>query len=239
MTDYFTDKEVTRPIPYYQLTLTEYQQSAMKTAVFPEMYQPLGITYAALKLAGEAGEVAEKIGKMIRDTDFGVKFHDIGPDDELSGFDTDAIVKELGDVLWYCAALAKQIGVTLDEVAAANLEKLASRAERGVLPGSGDVRYWANALTSHASWALHITQSTRRLWQCYSLLQNWIKLTRNSWNLAVVNCILSMICAIMAGRALALAILMMAATSLTGQNEMLAIPSLSPIRHGRGKSCIR
>jgi NTP pyrophosphatase (non-canonical NTP hydrolase) len=75
-------------------------------------------------LTGEAGEVAEKVKKMVRD----------------GTLDTEGLKKELGDVLWYLAALASDLGVTLEEVAAGNVTKLRSRAERGVIGGSGDNR---------------------------------------------------------------------------------------------------
>jgi len=80
-----------------------------------------------LGLAGESGEVAEKIKKMLRD--------DI-PEEAVR----ESLVKELGDVLWYVANLAHDLSITLDEVAHANVSKLLDRSERGVLQGSGDNR---------------------------------------------------------------------------------------------------
>jgi len=97
------------------------------TAVYPNAGDNL--VYPTLGLAGEAGEVAEKVKKLIRD-DAGV----------LSDERRAAIAKELGDVLWYVAQVATEAGLDLDEIAAANLEKLLSRAQRGVLQGSGDDR---------------------------------------------------------------------------------------------------
>ncbi len=82
-----------------------------------------------LGLVGEAGEVAEKYKKIIRDKQ-GI----------VSNEDKDLIVKELGDVLWYTAMLAKYLGVSFDDVATANINKLSSRKERGVQRGSGDNR---------------------------------------------------------------------------------------------------
>lgn len=90
------------------------------------MQQVTGM-YNAMGLAGECGEVAEKIKKYARD---GAFFPDL----------RDAIQKELGDVLWYLSQLAADFGLSLEQVASANLEKLASRAQRGVLSGSGDNR---------------------------------------------------------------------------------------------------
>ncbi len=109
------------------MELSEYQRRSRVTAVYPDAGNNL--VYPTLGLSGEAGEVAEKVKKMIRD-DAGV----LG--DERRA----AIAKELGDVLWYVAQVATEAGLDLDEVAAANLAKLLSRQERGVLQGSGDDR---------------------------------------------------------------------------------------------------
>jgi len=106
--------------------LNEYQHSARKTAIYPHEY---GIIYTALGLNGETGEIAEKVKKVIRDRD-GV-------------FDKEAkneMAKELGDVLWYVANMAHELGYALDEIADINLEKLESRAERGKIKGDGDNR---------------------------------------------------------------------------------------------------
>lgn len=99
----------------------EYQEEASKTAIYPEQYK---IVYPALGLAGEAGEVAEKVKKHIRD---GV-------------LNVEDLKKELGDVLWYLAAIASDLGLNLDDVADANLQKLRSRQARGVIGGNGDNR---------------------------------------------------------------------------------------------------
>jgi NTP pyrophosphatase (non-canonical NTP hydrolase) len=106
--------------------LSEYQRLARRTAQYP---REAWLTYPALGLAGEAGEVAEHAKKAIRD-DGGV----------LSDERRAAMSKELGDVLWYVAQLASELGLELDEIAQANLEKLLSRQRRGVLSGSGDER---------------------------------------------------------------------------------------------------
>ncbi len=108
------------------MTLDEYQQAALRTAIFP---QETAIVYPTLGLTGEAGEVADKVKKTIRD--FGGDF---------SADRRREIALELGDVLWYAATLARDLGFTLDEVARMNVEKLASRVARGKLHGEGDNR---------------------------------------------------------------------------------------------------
>jgi len=104
-----------------------YQRQARKTAI----YQNLGnnFVYPTLGLTGKAGEVAEKIKKVIRDKNGLI---DKNTRQELK--------KELGDVLWYLANLATEAGLSLEEIARTNLEKLASRKKRGKLHGSGDNR---------------------------------------------------------------------------------------------------
>ena len=105
------------------MTFNEYQARAHALAFYPDNR---GIEYVGLKLAGEAGEVAEKVGKMIRD----------GMPDN---FPTE-IAKELGDVLWYVQEMAGINGYTLADVAEMNITKLESRKARGVLGGNGDNR---------------------------------------------------------------------------------------------------
>ena len=108
------------------MNLNDYQNESQRTAIYP---LDRGIEYTALGLVSEAGEVAGKIKKVLRDNG-GV-------------FDVQAkqdIAAELGDTLWYVAALARELGRSLDGVAQDNLDKLASRARRGTLTGSGDVR---------------------------------------------------------------------------------------------------
>ena len=108
-----------------------YQRSAHTTACYPEAGR---LTYPALKLAGEAGEVAEKLGKAIRSGQW-------KPGQALESQDVkQGLVKELGDVLWYVAEIATELGLPLSYVAEANLAKLSSRQERGVLDGNGDER---------------------------------------------------------------------------------------------------
>jgi NTP pyrophosphatase (non-canonical NTP hydrolase) len=102
----------------------EYTTQAIKTAVFP---QRCALEYLTLGLMNEAGEVGGKVKKMLRgDYD----------EDKLR----DMLQGELGDVLWYLAVLTQQAGLTLEDVAKANLEKLMDRKDRGVLKGNGDNR---------------------------------------------------------------------------------------------------
>lgn len=110
----------------------EYQRGTARTAIYPgagDACSYAGLSYVGLGLAGEGGEVAGKIKKVARDDD-GI----------ISDTARAKIADELGDVLWYAAQLATQLGVDLGSIAEANLAKLADRAERGVLQGSGDQR---------------------------------------------------------------------------------------------------
>ena len=113
---------------YYQEAAIQYDTSRL--AIDKEARYD-GYMEKALGLAGETGEVIEKIKKMIRDKD-GV-FHQ-APEEIAE------LKKELGDVLWYLSALAFYNGIDLDDVARANLDKLRSRKERNQIHGSGDNR---------------------------------------------------------------------------------------------------
>ena len=108
------------------MTLNEYQEGARRTAIYPNSQR---IIYPTLGLTGESGEVADKVKKVIRDND-----------QEFTAERRREIALELGDVLWYAASLAHDLGYTLDEVAQMNLDKLASRMNRGKSHGSGDER---------------------------------------------------------------------------------------------------
>ena len=106
--------------------LNEYQQRALETAIYPEGKK---IIYPTLGLTGEAGEVADKVKKVLRDNE--------------QVFDEErckAIALELSDVMWYCATLANDLGYTLQDIAEMNYEKLSSRKKRGKIGGSGDNR---------------------------------------------------------------------------------------------------
>lgn len=116
------------------MTLDEYQEKAESTFLGKQIKEALnhplsGLVYLGLKLSGEAGEVGEKIGKLLRDKGGG-----------LAQDDRAAIVKELGDVLWYVAVMADELNVPLSHVARVNLEKLAKRKALGMIGGNGDDR---------------------------------------------------------------------------------------------------
>ena len=109
------------------MDLNTYQQRARLTAQYPSRGEnPI---YPALGLCGEAGEVADKVKKVLRDHG-----------GEFNAERREAIALELGDVLWYVSQLAAELGCSLESVAQANLDKLASRAARQVISGSGDQR---------------------------------------------------------------------------------------------------
>ncbi len=109
------------------MDLNEYQTAAAKTAGYPSI--GASFVYPALGLAGEAGEVVEKVKKIFRN------YNGVITDEYR-----DLIKKELGDVLWYIALLSQEFGFTLNDVAEENLKKLASRQERGVVNSEGDNR---------------------------------------------------------------------------------------------------
>lgn len=113
----------------YDLSFNEYQEKAATTAIYPHRHEIGGLTYTVLGLNGEAGEVAEKLKKTIRDNN--------GKIDEARTYE---IAQELGDVLWYVAETASQLGLSLGQIAEINVEKLYSRKDRGQLQGSGDER---------------------------------------------------------------------------------------------------
>lgn len=111
------------------MQFNEYQEIAISTAIYPERKSFFGLLYTTLKMNGEAGEAAEKVGKWWRDQN-GL----------CSADDVKALAKELGDVLWYIAASASELDMTLDEIAQLNIEKITSRRARNVTKGSGDDR---------------------------------------------------------------------------------------------------
>lgn len=114
----------------------DYQQQALQTAIYPN--QGNNFLYPTLGLVGEAGEVAEKVKKLIRDSQ--MLPHMVGNSQLLEPSVREELAKELSDVCWYVAVLANELGYTLAEIQEMNIAKLRSRQERGVLGGSGDNR---------------------------------------------------------------------------------------------------
>lgn len=113
------------------MSMNAYQEATDLTALYPgagEGSLP-GILYATLGLAGEAGEIPNKVKKILRD-DEGV----------LTPEKRQVILDEIGDVLWYAARLCSELSASLGEVAYSNIRKLEDRANRGVIKGSGDYR---------------------------------------------------------------------------------------------------
>lgn len=104
-----------------------YQEKSRKTALYPDVGENLA--YPTLGLAGEAGEVANKVKKIFRDNGGVVS-------DEVRS----QLSSELGDVLWYVAQIATELKLDLNDIAEENITRLYSRMERGVLHGSGDTR---------------------------------------------------------------------------------------------------
>ena len=103
------------------MDLNAYQKAAERTAIYASKH---AILYPALGLAGEAGEVANKVKKMMRDNEF----------------DKEGVTQELGDCMWYIAAMCNDLNVSMADLALANLEKLLDRKSRGTLKGNGDKR---------------------------------------------------------------------------------------------------
>ena len=104
-----------------------YQRESRKTWGVIDVNHP--IVYPTLGLVNEAGEVAGKIKKIFRDKG-----------GAIGDADREALKYELGDVLWYLTQICTELGLTLEDVAAANIEKLFSRLERGQIRGEGDAR---------------------------------------------------------------------------------------------------
>lgn len=110
------------------MNFSEYQEAAMVTKTYPQE-SSLWLTYPTLGLAGEAGEVANKVKKIFRDNN-----------GEASEEVIAIISDELGDVLWYIAGICDDLGLDMDQVAKNNILKLKDRKGRGVIKGSGDNR---------------------------------------------------------------------------------------------------
>ena len=109
---------------YDPLDMSEYQAKAAATAVYPKDFK---VVYPMICLCNEAGEALGKLKKVMRG------------DKSIDG-QREALLDELGDVLWYVAMVATDLDADLSAIANRNLEKLGSRKERGVLQGDGDKR---------------------------------------------------------------------------------------------------
>ena len=116
-----TSEDIDRFEAANAVEMDEYQDKARKYAIYQKQYR---IVYPTLGLSSEAGEVADKIKKWIRDGDT----------------NKEDLARELGDVLWYIAMIAEDLGYPLSDIALMNLDKLESRKKRGKLRGSGDNR---------------------------------------------------------------------------------------------------
>ena len=112
------------------MNLKNYQGIIAETAVFPK---EIGLLYCGLGLCGEAGEVAEKVKKLYRDSD-GVITEEF----------KQALAKEMGDVIWYLTAMAEIIGISMEEILQINYDKLMARKATSTLHGSGDDREVTN-----------------------------------------------------------------------------------------------
>lgn len=110
------------------MTFDDYQVESRKTAIYPRRDSE-NFMYPALGLTSEAGEVAGKLKKVIRDMD--------GVIDETTRTE---VAKEMGDVMWYVSQLASELKLNLNDIAQLNLDRLADRQKRGKLGGSGDNR---------------------------------------------------------------------------------------------------
>jgi NTP pyrophosphatase (non-canonical NTP hydrolase) len=113
----------------YDGTFTAYQQLATQTAVYPGQGEFMGLAYAALGLSGEAGEVADQVSKVWRDSD-----------QKVTDERREKIKKELGDVFWYAAQVCTELGISMSEVAKGNIEKLSARKATDKIHGEGSDR---------------------------------------------------------------------------------------------------
>lgn len=104
----------------------DYQKKAKMTAIYPS---ETGLYYTALGLVGEAGEIANKVKKIIRDQE-----------GKLLPQNIESLEKEIGDVLWYCAMLCYELNLDMNDVAEHNCKKLGDRHLRGTITGEGDER---------------------------------------------------------------------------------------------------
>jgi NTP pyrophosphatase (non-canonical NTP hydrolase) len=108
------------------MTAQEYQEKAHTTAIYPK---EKALEYVTLGLVGEAGEIANKVKKIIRDK------NSVATEEDIKN-----LKSEIGDVCWYIAEMCNNLNLTIEEVFEQNIEKLFSRKERSQIKGSGDTR---------------------------------------------------------------------------------------------------
>ena len=133
--------------------IDSYQHIAQKSAVYPGRGTFFGLSYCAHKLAGEAGEFNDHLGKSMRDDgimDAKMDFTSYEEDTPIHCYYVvvksltperkDYLIHEIGDCLWYLSALCNELGISLFTAALMNLKKLKSRTDREMLQGSGDKR---------------------------------------------------------------------------------------------------
>lgn len=130
------DAQLVEPCSCLGMTMNDYQAAAAQTAIYPGRLKVEGVLYCALGVSGEAGEVAGRVKKILRDD----KIDPSRPSSLVPEDKRTAIKRQLGDVLWYISQLAEELGVPLETIAQENLAKLAPRQERNVLSGQGDGR---------------------------------------------------------------------------------------------------
>ncbi len=126
------------------LSLNDYQDKAMSTC----MPESDNLFYMLANLVGEVGEFASKAGKHMRKGNLYITTTKRDEEGKIlhtqiwniTDEERHLLLSEIGDILWQTAGLAKVLGVTLEEVAEENLAKLASRKQRNVISGDGDMR---------------------------------------------------------------------------------------------------
>ena len=111
------------------MEFNEYQEKASVTATFTGKQEEHQLMYLALGVCGEAGEIAEKVKKIIRN-DEGV----------VSDEKRESIRSEIGDVLWYLSQLSRVLGIPFEDAAQDNIRKIMDRKARGVVRSTGDTR---------------------------------------------------------------------------------------------------
>ena len=115
------------------MNFNDYQDFALNTATYPQIGENL--VYPAMGCAGEGGEFCDKAKKYWRNTG---SMSALGM--QLSPKQKQGLIEELGDQLWYIAASARELGITLEEIVATNISKITDRRARGVVKGEGDNR---------------------------------------------------------------------------------------------------